>query len=155
MVLFLDADCQVPRGYDQLILDAVKKKNVIGGAFEFAMERGGPVHKLAEWFNRTRYRLTQNYFGDQGIFCLKIVFDEIGGYPDQPIMEAAYFCQMLRKKGKLKLIKQPLVSSIRRFEKGGVFNVLLKDGWIWVQFLLGMDISKYAKSYWNENQKGF
>ena len=153
-LFFLDADCLVPKGYDELIKKALNMDDVVGGAFEFQIEQGGFMLFWAQWFNRTRYRITQNYFGDQGVFCRKETYARIGGYPDQPIMEAAFFCRNLRKIGKLKLINSPVISSVRRFEKG-VFSVLLKDALIWVQFLIGMDIKKHAKGYWKENKERF
>lgn len=149
---FLDADCMVPAGYDDLIARYVKD-GYSGGAFEYAANSKNWYFRLIEIVNRTRYRIDKLYFGDQGLFCTKEAFINTGGFPEEPIMEAAYFCKKLRKTGMLKLIREPIGSSVRRFEKGGVLKVLLIDFWIWLLFLLGIDISAYAGDYWADNKK--
>ncbi|MEQ9288901.1 MAG: glycosyltransferase [Cyclobacteriaceae bacterium] len=152
-LLFLDADCAVPRFFDQLIVDALKRTRAVGGAFEFRSENRSFAFKLIEIINRVRYRLDGHYFGDQGLFCTKEAFEGAGGYPGEPLMEAAHFCRALRKLGKLHLIKQSLTTSSRRFEQGGPAKVFFKDTIIWLRFLAGLDVKKYAPGYWGENEK--
>jgi hypothetical protein len=79
-----------------------------------------------------RYRVDGLYFGDQGIFCLKSAFEELGGYPKEPLMEAAFFCRVMKKYAKMRLIKASIISSSRRFERGGVWIVFFKDLLIWM-----------------------
>lgn len=152
-LLFLDADCAVPRFFDQLIVDALNSSRAVGGAFEFRSENRSFAFRLIEVVNRVRYRLDGNYFGDQGLFCTRKVFESTGGYPGEPLMEAAHFCKVLRKFGNLQLIKQPLTTSSRRFEQGGPGKVFFKDTIIWLRFLAGLDVKKYAPGYWGENEK--
>jgi len=154
VMLFLDADTFLPSNFDYHIVDALNQKDVIGGAFEFAMDGEGMVYRIIEWINRIRYRIDRRYFGDQAIFCSKEIFDKIGGYPEEPIMEAAYLCKAMRAVGKLALIKTPILTSARRFEKGNVFRVFIMDTWIWLQFTLGLNIKRYALAYWKENNDG-
>ena len=150
VLLFLDADSFLKYGFDKEIRK-VLQGDVVGGAFEYCSENQSISLRVIEALNRIRYRVDQNYFGDQGIFCTKEAFDTVRGYPEKTIMEAAFFCKKLRSIGKLKLIKLPLITSSRRFEKGGVWRVFFKDTVIWIQFLLGCDISRYARKYWKEN----
>lgn len=154
MLLFLDADTFLPDHFDLQIKEALSKVDVVGGAFEFGFNRDGLVYRIIEWINRIRYRLDNRYFGDQAIFCKRETFDLVDGYPQEPIMEAAYFCKTLRVIGKLVLIKTPILTSARRFEQGNVFKVFLKDTWIWIQFTLGLNIKRYATAYWAENENG-
>lgn len=154
LLLFLDADTFLPLHFDSLIKAALNEKGIVGGAFEFGFNKIGIVYRVIEWINRMRYRVDKRYFGDQAIFCSRKTFDQINGYPNEPIMEAAYFCKSLRKIGKLKLVKTPVLTSARRFEQGNVFKVFFKDTWIWIQFTLGMNIRRYALAYWQENKNG-
>lgn len=150
--LFLDADCEVPPFFDQLIFDAVRKPQVVGGAFEYRSANRTRVYRLIELINRTRYRLDGYYFGDQGLFCTRKAFESAGGYPDEPLMESAHICRSLRKLGKLALIRQPIITSARRFERGGPWRVFFHDTIIWLRFLVGLDVKKYASGYWGENE---
>lgn len=151
-LLFLDADCILPKHFDNSVMEILEKNSVAGGAFEFKMNGKGLFYRIIEGINRLRYRIESRYYGDQGIFCTKKAFDKCNGFPEKPIMEAAYFCDELSKVGKLKLAKSNIISSIRRFKKGGVLKVMAQDTYIWIQFLLGIDISRYATQYWQENK---
>ena len=152
ILLFLDADCLLPHNYDQLIVDALSTVNVAGGAFEYRSDDRSLPMKIIEGINHIRYRISPAFFGDQGIFCTRKKFDQIHGFPEEPIMEAAYFCQRLGETGSLKLVKKSITTSARRFIEGGVFKVMMLDTWIWLQYLLGLNISHYARGYWKENE---
>ncbi|SMD32385.1 transferase 2, rSAM/selenodomain-associated [Reichenbachiella faecimaris] len=154
VLLFLDADTFLPPNFDKYVEEALSQHGVVGGAFEFGFDRKGIIYRMIQWVNRIRYRVDKRYFGDQGIFCSQKVFEQVGGYPNQPIMEAAYLCKALRKLGQLALIKVPIITSTRRFEQGNIFSVFLKDTWIWIQFTLGLNIKRYALAYWKENENG-
>lgn len=153
VLLFLDADSLVPKNFDLNIINSLKKNEVSGGAFEFQMDGKGWIYRVIEAINRIRYRIDRKYFGDQGVFCTNEAFAKVDGYPDQPIMEAAYFCRKLRQQGRLVLLDSYLLTSARRFQEGNVFHVLLKDAWIWIQFSLGLSIRRYAVGYWYENER--
>lgn len=152
-LLFLDADSLVPDQFDHLIIGKLRSSEVVGGAFEFKMDEKGLVYRVIEWINRLRYRIDKRYFGDQGIFCTRKVFDKVKGFPEKPIMEAAYFCKALSKEGKLTLIGDQLTTSARRFKEGNPFRVFGKDAWIWMQYTLGLCVDRYGPKYWNENEK--
>ncbi len=151
-LLFLDADTLVPKDFDQLIIGTLDSDEIVGGAFEFAFDRRLLLLKSIEIINRIRYRFRQSYYGDQGIFVKKNIFDDVGGFPDLRIMEAAYLCRKLRKAGKLKLVKESIITSSRRFEEGGILKVFLMDSVIWLKNLLGMNVQSYASNYWLKNQ---
>ena len=54
----------------------------MGGAFEHLFAELSVSLRLITSINRVRYRLTRNYYGDQGIFVRAAVFRELGGYKD-------------------------------------------------------------------------
>lgn len=149
-LLFLDADTLVPKDFDLLIKQQLESKEMVGGAFEFEFDKKLPLLKFIEIINKIRYRYRQSYYGDQGIFVRKEVFDQIGGFPDLRLMEAAHLCQTLRQKGKLGLIRTPIITSSRRFEQGGILKVFFLDTIIWIKNFLGLDVQNYAEDYWND-----
>ncbi|UXX78353.1 TIGR04283 family arsenosugar biosynthesis glycosyltransferase [Reichenbachiella carrageenanivorans] len=151
-LLFLDADTLLPLAFDLHIKQVLEDSKIVGGAFEFQMDGQRRIYRIIEWINRMRYRIDQRYFGDQGIFCRRADFWQLGGYPPEPIMEAAYFCKRMSQQGRLALVKSPILTAARRFEAGQVFRVFFKDTWIWIQFTLGLDVKKYASAYWQENK---
>lgn len=118
--LFLDGDTLPPKGYDEEIRHAIFDMGATGGAFEFALEGKGFGRRLVETINRIRYRISNNFYGDQGIFVTAAVFREIGGYPKRRIFEAFEFCNLIKKFGGLRLIRKAMKTSPRRFIEGGV-----------------------------------
>ena len=55
-------------GVPALIMRALDDPRVIGGAFEHLFAEPSWSLRAITWINRVRYRLTRNYYGDQGIF---------------------------------------------------------------------------------------
>src|SRR5262245_44326226 len=119
VLLFLDADTLPPAGYDAAIADCLRDPAVIGGAFEFRLDGSGLGLRIVETINRIRYRLWRLYYGDQGIFVRRELFERVGGYPQRRILEASDFCAALARFGKLVLLRHPMTTSARRFRDGG------------------------------------
>ena len=153
ILLFLDADSIVPERFDQAIRACLQTEVVVGGAFEFAFDEDGIAYRVITLINRIRYRLSQRFYGDQGIFVRRAIFEQAGGWPALNIMEAAYFCKNLQTWGRLHLILQPLKTSTRRFAEGGVTKVFLYDVGIWWMDVLRLDVQRFAKAYWRQNER--
>ncbi len=151
---FLDADTPAPLGFDGRIAEALADSRVVGGAFGFALEGPGWSLRLVEWLNRVRYRIWPRYFGDQGIFVRREAFWEVGGFPDR-LMEASHLCLNLRRRrGRLRLISEvPMVTSSRRFLKGGVLRTLARDAGLWARDMIGLSIEAEAARYRQENHR--
>lgn len=153
ILLFLDADTQVPPNFDTSIRQALEDEHVIGGAFEFDFDDSSFLLNLIIFVNRLRYRWRKSYYGDQGIFVRNSVFKEVKGWPNRNLLEGAYFCKELKKHGKLVLLRQSVKTSARRFQQNGVGKMLIKDLKIWLMNLIGRDVEKFAADYWAENQQ--
>ena len=153
ILLFLDADSILPLGYDQEINQILKDPMVIAGAFKLKLWPSDRLMTLISTGNSFRYRLTKIFFGDQGLFISKANFLRAGGYPAEELMEAAYFCRILKKYGKLKLATTHILSSSRRFVEKGVLRMFLMDLFYIILFSLRLPVGKYGKHYWLHNTK--
>jgi rSAM/selenodomain-associated transferase 2 len=149
--LFLDADTRVPVGYDAAIERVLRQSDVVGGAFEFALDGPEIGLRLVELINRVRYRLWPWYYGDQGIFVRRDVFDRMGGYPERRLLEASHFCRQLQKQGRVALIPRPMKTSPRRFQEGGIYRVLARDAWIWALDWIGYETEHLGSAYQGDN----
>lgn len=153
VLLFLDADTQVPRGYDEAIRRALRPAGVVGGAFEFALDGPQLGLRLVELLNRVRYRLWPLYYGDQGVFARAKAFRQVGGYPERRLLEASDFCWRLRRVGRLVLVPRRMVTSARRFVEGGILRVLVHDCRIWLRDLLGLSTEQFGAAYQEDNRR--
>ncbi len=151
ILLFLDADTLLPKHFDASVSLALKDELVVGGAFEFSFRKPDWKLSLLALGNRIRYRFGNIYYGDQAIFARRSTLDDIGGVPEEALMEAAFLCKKLRKRGKLALIKPGISTSPRRFKEHGFLKVVWFDLNMFIRFNLGLPVSSYAEKYWGKN----
>lgn len=151
ILLFLHADCLVPHGYDAKIFAALADPRTVGGAFEFKLDGPQWQLRIVERINHLRYRIRGRFYGDQGIFVRRSVFQRVGGFPDQGILEDAHFCSQLRRVGKTHLIKTHLPTSPRRFYNGGILTTLARDILIVLTDLAGLNAQRFATGYRQDN----
>ena len=153
ILFFLDADCQLPDAYDQRIVRCLDHPGVVAGAFDLRLSPGNRLLDTISFLNKVRYRISKNFYGDQGLFLRKKDFLDSGGYPAKPLMESAYFCRKLKKTGKLKVVDEPILTSSRRFIEGGIIKIFLKDVFLLILFNLGIPVDSFARKYWQFNSK--
>jgi len=145
--LFLHADSFPPPAAFTLIAAALADPRVVGGAFAHRFLE--PVWSLRSisWINRMRYRCTRNYYGDQGQFVRADVFRAIRGFRDLRLMEDLELSQRLKRRGRLALIRAPLVTSGRRFLTRGPWRTLSFIVWLLVLHTLRLDTQRYADGW--------
>jgi rSAM/selenodomain-associated transferase 2 len=121
-LLFLHADTLLPD-------DALVRLN----AFEAdsTIQAGGFLHRFSgdDWrlrlisfldnFRCTRSRII---YGDQALFVRRVLFERLGGFPDQPILEDVAFCEKLLRVTMPVLLAPPVVTDSRKFVKMGVWR---------------------------------
>lgn len=147
VLFFLHADSFPPGNAFKLISEVLADPRVVGGAFEHLFMEPGWSLRVLTWINRIRYRLTRNYWGDQGVFVRASVFQQLGGYRDVQILEDLDFTQRLRRVGRSVLIRMPLLTSGRRFLARGPWWTFLFIVWLLALYTLRFDTERYAE-YW-------
>ncbi len=124
ILLFLHADVQLPEDGLRAIEKTCESNE--GGGFYICFDSKNPVFRLVEFHsNKIRVGITKNFFGDQGIFVKKRFFQELGGFDEVPFLEDLVFSKKAKKHGKMKLIKEKVLVSPRRFTKNGMAKTIL------------------------------
>jgi rSAM/selenodomain-associated transferase 2 len=147
VLFFLHADSFPPVNAYELIRDALADHRVIGGAFEHLFAEPGFSLRAITWINRIRYRLTRNYYGDQGIFVRAVVFRQLGGYRQLALLEDLDLSQRLKRLGRTTLIRVPLLTSGRRFLARGPWRTFCVIVWLLLLHTLGFDTQRYAERW--------
>jgi rSAM/selenodomain-associated transferase 2 len=147
VLFFLHADSFPPPDALALIEGVLDDPRAVGGAFEHLFAE--PVWSLRAitWINRVRYRLTRNYYGDQGLFVRARVFQALGGYRDLTLMEDLDFAQRLKRRGRSVLIRTPLTTSGRRFLARGPWRTFFLIVWLLALWTLRQDTERYAERW--------
>ncbi|MCB1059852.1 MAG: TIGR04283 family arsenosugar biosynthesis glycosyltransferase [Calditrichaeota bacterium] len=122
---FLHADSEPPKRAIAQILEVLHNRpELLGGAFRLKFDRSSLGMRAISFGANVRSRLFSMPWGDQGLFVRKSVFQELGGFPDWPVMEDFAFQKLLAQKGKTVLLKDALTTSARRYEKFGKMKAM-------------------------------
>ena len=138
VLLFLHADTRLPSSAMADILAALKDPRCVGGRFDVRLDRRGWIFALIGALINMRSRLTSVATGDQAIFVRRKVFEEVGGFPEIPLMEDIAFSRALKIKGRMACLRSQVVTSARRWEKEGVWRTILKMWALRLLFLAGI-----------------
>jgi rSAM/selenodomain-associated transferase 2 len=147
ILFFLHADSLPSADALAQIRVLLQRPEVVGGAFEHRFLEPLWSLRAISWINRRRYRLTRNYYGDQGIFVRAEVFRSIGGYRDLALMEDLDLSQRLKRRGRTALIGTPLVTSGRRFIDRGPWRTFGFIVWLLFLHTLRLDTQRYARRW--------
>jgi rSAM/selenodomain-associated transferase 2 len=147
VLLFLHADSNLPESYHDLILNILAQADVIAGAFELGIDGEDIKFRVIEWLVNWRSHLFSLPYGDQGIFLKKTIFQELGGFPDLPIMEDFEFIRQVKKRGKIAIISAKIITSARRWQKIGIIKTTLINQLIIIGYFLKIPPQKLQKFY--------
>lgn len=140
ILLFLHADTILCDGAFLSIEETLSDSKIVGGGFALKFDR---KHFLLNFYYiMIKLAKGKILFGDQAIFVRRKTFFELCGYKELYLMEDVDFVRRLSDRGKLKLIKEYVVTSSRRLDKNGLLKQTLLDIYINIIFLLGYKNTK-------------
>jgi len=137
-LLFLHADTRLPAGFAGRVCEALGTCDTSGGAFTW----GTDDTSLAGPFNlagRLRVAIFRVPYGDQALFLRRRTFEDLGGYPEQPVMEDWELAQRLRRMDGLRVLPERTVTSSRRWTHAGILRPTLAYLGIIAGYRLGID----------------
>ena len=146
ILLFLHADVWLDSG----AIDGVEKaisSGYVGGAFKQRIDGDHPLYRLIERAANFRAKRLRILYGDGGIFICRAHFNQIGGFPDIPIMEEVGFSRKLRRCGEVTLVEPGIHISARRWQKNGIVRTTLTNWLITLLYLLRVPPNYLAKLY--------
>jgi hypothetical protein len=82
--------------------------------------------KLISFLDNFRCIRSRIIYGDQALFVRRALFEQLGGFPDQPILEDVAFCEKLIKVTKPLLLSPFVVTDARKFLKMGIWRSFLR-----------------------------
>ena len=147
VLLFLHADTLLPPTAADDIIATLADPRVVGGHFN---ARITPDHGLLWLVGRMmswRARLTGIATGDQAIFVRRDVFEQLGGFPDIPLMEDIAFSRRLKQAGRVAALRSCVMTSGRRWEQHGAARTILLMWWLRLLFFLGVSPDRLKHLY--------
>lgn len=144
---FLHADSTAPPDAVQQILAALSDSRIAGGCFRLRYPRREWIYRLSDSLGNLGVSLFGFALGDHGIFCRRSAFRRVGGYPIVPILEDAELYRRLRAVGRMKQLREKIVSDPRGFERSGRYRTTAVYLLILVLYVAGVPISRLNRIY--------
>jgi rSAM/selenodomain-associated transferase 2 len=123
-LLFLHADTVLPAGADTSVLQALAQ-GALWGRFDVRISGRPWLLRVVAALQNRRSRWTGIATGDQAIFVRRDVFEQVGGLPDQPLMEDVELSRRLRALAPPCCLRERVVTSGRRWETHGVWRTIV------------------------------
>lgn len=145
---FLHIDSKVSEESAILIEKAISLGNIGGGLRLYFYDLDTYFMKFVSWSSNLRAKIGGLYFGDQGIFIKREVFEKLGGFKEVPLMEDWDMAMRLKKQGKMKMIDSNIGTSARKFKSEGQLKTLLFMHKIKLLYKLGVSEDKLRDMYY-------
>jgi rSAM/selenodomain-associated transferase 2 len=149
VLLFLHADTRLPVSALADIRTATADPRCVGGRFDVCLDRDEWTFRLIGTLINLRSRLTKGATGDQAIFVRRTVFEELGGFPDLPLMEDIALSRLLKRQGRVACLHSQVITSARRWERDGIWRTVLKMWVFRLLFLAGVSPTRLKRFYGN------
>ena len=147
VLLFLHADCRLESGVFDAIASALRDPRCIGGCFRQTIDARGIGYRLLELGNAWRVKTIGWAYGDQGIFLRRRLFEEVGGFPDMPLMEDLFLMKRIKGRGRFRLLSHRLHVDARRWSQRGIIRQTLRNWRLLLLAHLGVSPARLARSY--------
>lgn len=144
---FSHCDSILPEGAADEILRATENGTRFG-CFRIGFDRGGFLMACNARLSDRRARRSHIAFGDQGMFFARTIFEEIGGFPDLPIMEDYELSRrMKQRKIPLTVLSGRIITSARRYEGRPILFTMCQMFHLRCLYRMGHDIHDIARCY--------
>jgi rSAM/selenodomain-associated transferase 2 len=146
VLLFLHADTLLPLQADSLITQALAA-GARWGRFDVRIAGQAPMLAVIAAFMNARSRRSGIATGDQALFVQRALFQQLGGYADQPLMEDIELSRRLRVIATPACLRERVQTSGRRWDSHGVWRTMALMWWLRWRYWRGADPHALAKLY--------
>jgi rSAM/selenodomain-associated transferase 2 len=143
---FLHADTQLSQPLNAYI-DEITQSSSVWGRFTVRLDDARFIFRVIERLMNARSCFTSVATGDQGLFVDRRLFDELGGYPELPLMEDVALSKRLRKVMPVNCSTLTLITSARRWQQRGVLKTIVLMWWLRLAYVVGVSPARLCQWY--------
>ena len=147
VLLFLHADTRLPSGWNEMVLDALVRREREWGRFDVRLDGAHPMLRVVERAMNLRSRLSGIATGDQAIFVTRAAFRAVGAFPDIALMEDIALSRALRSRSRPVCLHATAVTSSRRWERNGIVRTIVLMWRLRLAYALGADPETLSRLY--------
>ena len=152
-LLFLHADTLLPSDVHAVVAAALASGRE-WGRFDVVIAGAAPMLAVVAMLMNARSRWTGIATGDQAVFATRAAFEAAGGFPEIPLMEDVALSKALRRRSPPACLRARVVTSGRRWERGGMLRTILLMWRLRLAYALGADPHGLARRYGVERTSG-
>jgi rSAM/selenodomain-associated transferase 2 len=145
ILLFLHSDTLLMPGGLAMIETLLAQTGIVAGSFSLRFDHQSPFLRLYARFSRINHILFT--YGDQGLFMTRRIFEQVGGFPELPLMEDVEIQKILRRIGRFVKIRHPVVTSARRFLLNGIIRQQLLNTGLVLLYHAGVSPVRLKRFY--------
>ena len=143
---FLHADTQITMHSAHCIIRALRAGEG-WGRFDIRLSGTQPLLRVVESLINWRSRLSGIATGDQGLFVSRALFEQVGGFPDLPLMEDVELSKRLKRIAPPHCLREVVQTSSRRWEQRGVMRTILLMWSLRLAHYFGVPAERLASHY--------
>ena len=143
---FLHADTQLSQPLNTYV-DEITQSSSLWGRFTVRLDDARFIFRVIERLMNARSCFTSVATGDQGLFVDRRLFDELGGYPELPLMEDVALSKRLRKVMPVNCSTLSLITSARRWQQRGVLKTIVLMWWLRLAYVVGVSPARLSQWY--------
>lgn len=146
-LLFLHADTELPTGAVECVHQALAGDLHHWGRFDVCITGQHWMLRVVGHMMNLRSRWTGIATGDQAMFMTRMVFDSVGGFPDQALMEDIELSKRLLSWSRPACIHHCVSTSGRRWETRGVWRTIFLMWRLRWGYWRGVPVGLLARAY--------
>jgi rSAM/selenodomain-associated transferase 2 len=151
ILIFLHADTFLPSNAFELLNNYFKNEKNKITTFRLRFDENNLLMRIYSFF--TRFESVFSTFGDSAIIVRRELFFEMGGFPEQKILEDVEFLRKIRKNTKIRKIPVDVITSARQFRRRGYLLTQLVNAYYLIKFLTGTNSDIIYEKYYNEKKE--
>lgn len=125
-LLFLHADTILPDGAIQRLNEMEGDQSVQAGGFMHQFSGDDWRLQFISYLDNFRCARSRIIYGDQALFVRCTLFEQLGGFPNQKILEDVAFCERIIQVTNPLLLSPPVVTDARKFIQMGIWRSFVR-----------------------------
>lgn len=146
LLWFIHADTRVPESAIHYLYAVANTQ--AWGRFDVSLSGRMAMFRVIEYMINWRSRTFGIATGDQGLFISQALYQQIGGFPDQPLMEDVEISKRLKRLQNPDCSRIRLNTSSRRWEQHGIWRTIFLMWRLRYQYYRGVSSEQLFRAYY-------
>ncbi|MCG8379025.1 MAG: TIGR04283 family arsenosugar biosynthesis glycosyltransferase [Proteobacteria bacterium] len=121
-LLFLHADTLLPEDALKTIKALNYNSRIRAGCFHQRFSKDHWFLRFVSWLHNWRCNRGRIIYGDQAMFIRRELFEQIGGFPENEILEDVLISELIVQQTTPIFLEDEVITSSRKFEQNGIYK---------------------------------